>query len=280
MLEAGSGHLAGGPGAAEQLVRAAESLNCSGGTASDILTMMQNAQRKNGGRNNHMAADAATGNLVPTEELLKRYKEAKQFTSGTVFGSGNGELGTAARDKVIRRNRLSKEKESAATKKKNQKLRKLYAEVKKIQAEMKKKGFKWTNPKLMRMCRWKRRPKDKKMPTRKDELLARWQETKGRPSPQVSPANSDDEGKSDDDDDGDEASVGRDKSEDKEASVDGDESEDDGASLDGDESEDEEASLDGESGNEEEDGPSRGLEFGSNNDESSESEEEEYSDDE
>ena len=88
---------------------------------------------------------------------------------------------------------------------------------------------------LTTMCRWKRRPKDKKMPTRKDELLARWQETKGRPSPQVSPANSDDEGESDDDDNGDEASVGRDESEDEEASVGGDESEDDGASLDGEE---------------------------------------------
>jgi len=85
--------------------------------------MMQNAQRKKDGCNEHMAADAAAGNLISTEELLKQYKEHKRFTTGAVFGVGNGELGTAARNKVIRHNRLRKEKESAATTKMNQKLR-------------------------------------------------------------------------------------------------------------------------------------------------------------
>ena len=147
------------------------------------------------------------------------------------------------RDEVIRCNKIRKEKEVAAVAKKGQKLRALCDAVRTIQRDTKKKNFKWTNAKLTIMCRWKRQPGDKKLPTLKDELLARWEETKGRPSPQVGPANSDDEGESDDDDD------------------DGESDDDDGAG-----SEDDEASLgeeESESEEEEEDAPSRGLEWGS-----------------
>jgi len=128
--------------------------------------------------------------------------------------------------------------------------------MKKVRAEEKKPGFRWTVERLKIACKYKRRPGDKKMPTLRDDLLARYQETKNRASPQVSPANSDDEADSEDEDGGDDVSLGED------------------------ESEDDEASLGEEEGDEEEDGPSGGLEFGSDDDESSESEEEEYSDDE
>ena len=201
-----------------------------------------------------MAEDAAIGNRISPEELKKRYAEAKRLTSGVAFGVGNGELGTQVRDEVIRRNKIRKEKEVAAVAKKGQKLRALCDAVRTIQRDMKKKNFKWTNAKLTKMCRWKRQPGDKKLPTLKDELLARWEETKGRPSPQVGPANSDDEGESDDDD-----SAG---------------SEDGEASLGEEESESEE---------EEDDAPSRGLEWDSDDEEESsesesESEEDEWCD--
>ena len=97
LLETGSGRLAGGAAAAQEIAKAAQSLNLSGSTASDVMTLMQNAQSKTDGRNKHMAADAATGNQPSTEELQKRYMEAKRFTAGTVFGVGNGELGTNVR---------------------------------------------------------------------------------------------------------------------------------------------------------------------------------------
>ena len=247
LLETGSGLLAGGSDAADQLARAAESVNLGGGTARDILTRMHQSQKKNDGRNKHMAEDAAVGNRISPEELKKRYAEAKRLTSGVAFGVGNGELGTQVRDEVIRRNKIRKEKEVAAVAKKGQKLRALCDAVRTIQRDMKKKNFKWTNAKLTIMCRWKRQPGDKKLPTLKDELLARWEETKGRPSPQVRPVNSDDEGESDDDD---EASLGEEESESEE---------------------------------EEDDAPSRGLEWGSDDEEESsesesESEEDEWCD--
>ena len=208
-----------------------------------------------------MAEDAAIGNQISPEELKKRYAEAKRLTSGVAFGVGNGELGTQVRDEVIRRNKIRKEKEVAAVAKKGQKLRALCDAVRTIQRDMKKKNFKWTNAKLTKMCRWKRQPGDKKLPTRKDELLARWEETKGRPSPQLSPANSDDEGESGDDDD------------------EGESDDDDSAG-----SEDGEASLgeeESESEEEEDDAPSRGLEWDSDDEEESsesESEEDEWCD--
>ena len=196
-----------------------------------------------------MAEDAAVGNRISPEELKKRYAEAKRLTSGVAFGVGNGELGTHVRDEVIRRNELRKEKKVAAVAKKGQKLRALCDAVRTIQK--------------LDECQVddnvpveEAQPGDKKLPTLQDELLARWEETKGRPSPQVGPANSDDEGESDDDDDDGESDDN-----------DGAGSEDDEASLGEEESESEEE--------EEEDAPSRGLEWGSDDEEeSSESESE------
>jgi hypothetical protein len=73
--------------------------------------------------------------------------------------------------------------------------------VKMIRREMKKekKKFSWTNKKLKFMCAYKKRPGDKAIPTTKDLLLERYNETKGRASPQVSLHESDvkDEGGSD-----------------------------------------------------------------------------------
>ena len=129
--------------------------------------------------------------------------------------------------------------------------------MKKLKAKMKKSGFRWTADKLKLAFNYKKRPKDEKMPTLRADLLLRYQETKGMPSPQVSPANSDDEGESDDDDD---VSHDEDQSDYNEAS-DGKESE----------SEVEE--------DEEEDVRAIGLEFSSNDNEASKSEGEEYSDD-
>ena len=44
------------------------------------------------------------------------------------------------------------------------------------------------------MCGWKKRQGDKALPSLRDDVLKRWEETKGRPSPELSPdAESDEE---------------------------------------------------------------------------------------
>ena len=89
LLTTGSGHFAGGAAAAAALEESVGELNYTGCTANNVMTLMQNAKSKNEGRREHMAEDAAMENRLTPEELQKRYKEAKRFTAGTVFGRGN-----------------------------------------------------------------------------------------------------------------------------------------------------------------------------------------------
>ena len=49
---------------------------------------------------------------------------------------------------------------------------------------------------LKLLCRWKKEQGDKPFPTRKDDLVARFNAMKARTSPTVSPSNSDDEAES------------------------------------------------------------------------------------
>jgi len=60
--------------------------------------------------------------------------------------------------------------------------------MKKLKAEMKKSGFRWTIENLKVACNYKKRPKDEKMPTRREVLFAgttaMWQ------VPDYSPSNS------------------------------------------------------------------------------------------
>ena len=151
-MKTGSGRLAGGAAAAQEVVKAAQTLNATGSAASDILTLMQNMKSKNEGREKHMAADDAAGNKLSPEELTKRYQSLNRFTSGKVFGLGDGELGPSARDEVIRRNRLRNQREKAVVARKDQAIRKLIADVKRVRAELKKPGAKTTVERLKILC--------------------------------------------------------------------------------------------------------------------------------
>ena len=103
-----------------------------------------------------------------------------------MFGNGDGRLGPEIRDAVVARNRAAAEREATKLSNNKTKLRARWKSVKKIRREMKKKQFKWTNAKLTVMCQWKKNESDKKMPTKKDDLLKRYDEVRDRPSPNVS----------------------------------------------------------------------------------------------
>ena len=51
-----------------------------------------------------MAEDATNGNVVSSEELRSRYKEATRLTAGVVYGKGDGRLGPKIRDAVCQQN--------------------------------------------------------------------------------------------------------------------------------------------------------------------------------
>ena len=98
------------------------------------------------------------------------------------------------------RNIAKSKKATASAARKKSSLRKLCKEVADIRREQKtkKSGFRFTINKLKALCHYKKKKGDGKMPTKKTELEARWKETKDRPSPHVSPANSEVEDEEDD----------------------------------------------------------------------------------
>ena len=186
LLQTGSGRQVSGAEVAE----AAQELNfCA--TAGDILSMAQSAINRNEGRRaNNVKSD------LPSHEVLeKRYSEAGRMTSGVVFGQGDGVLGKAVRDEVIKRDLARTALLDANAAAKKRRLRKIIKEAKEVIAEMtkEKRKFKWTNGKLTKMCKYKKIPSDAALPTKKDLLLTRYHQTKNRPSPHASPCNSDDE---------------------------------------------------------------------------------------
>ena len=139
------------------------------------------------------------GGRLTSEELKKRLAEAKKLTGGTVYGLGDGHLGPAVLQEVINRNEARKTKEAVASRRTKQTQRKLSTEVRTIRWEMEQPGFRMTNAKLTTLCKYKKKKGpvskggDGKMPTSKEGLENYWRRIKNRPSPQVSPANSEDE---------------------------------------------------------------------------------------
>jgi hypothetical protein len=67
--------------------------------------LFQNGKSKKEGRMEHMYEDVSMENRLSLEELKERFKEAKCFTSGVIFGAGDGYLGPAVWDEVSRHNK-------------------------------------------------------------------------------------------------------------------------------------------------------------------------------
>ena len=136
-----------------------------------------------------------TSAVVSHKELNKRYTAAKYFSGGVVFGQGDAYLGPEVRDKVVATNNARREKEAAKENNKKNKMRKLAAAVADIRYKQEvEPSFTLLNHHLETLIRWKRQKGDRPLESkRKEHLLQRWEETKGRQSPHVSPCNSDDE---------------------------------------------------------------------------------------
>lgn len=193
-LENGSGHLAGGVDAAEDFSKTLHDLNHNNPTTAILFKLVQNARDLEAGRMNHNLQSSAPS----VEEMQQRYKDVPWITAGAIFGAGDGILGEYARDKVIRRRKVREEIDTAAANKKKPELTKLINQYKRIKIEMPKQGFKWTIAKLNIAIKCKKF-QGESMPTGKEALLTQWSSIKRRPTPQTSPANSDDEGSVSDD---------------------------------------------------------------------------------
>ena len=199
LLTTGSGRLAGGAAAADELLECSAELNYTGFTTTKVMTLARNNASKHEGRRNNMGADASMEKRLSPEVLKERYKEAVRFTTGVVFGPGDARLGPEVRDEVIRRRRAREEKAKAVVDNAKKKLRELVWEVEKIKDEMEEPSFRMGVKHLEKLVRWKTRKGDEKLPSKKRaDLQQRWDAIKGRESPHISPYNSDDESDADD----------------------------------------------------------------------------------
>ena len=121
-----------------------------------------------------------------------------------MFGKGNGVLNAAVRDEVINRRRAREAKEAKAVSNSKKKLRNLQSQVKNFRKGMRKQGekFKHTINSLKPLVRWKmassayKKEKKDAIPTKKADLLDKYEKIKSLPSPQVSPWNSENEDES------------------------------------------------------------------------------------
>ena len=140
-METGSDFLAGGSAALPKLVDAAQNVNTSGHTASDVMAIMQNDKNKEDGARRYMVDDDAADNTLSPEKLQKRYKQASRLTAGTAFGRGNGILGLALRDEVIRRRNTKRRNDKAKAKEKEDDELRIVHAGRRVLRESKKKGF-------------------------------------------------------------------------------------------------------------------------------------------
>ena len=149
---------------------------------------MANKKKRDEGRRINNERDQR-GKLT-YDELMERYGEASRFTAGTCFGVGSGILGKAARDEVIRRSQEREQEDEAKKFRKKKYWCDLKAEVLNIKYEMlTNENFSWTVNKLKQMIKWKKVKEDGPMPQSKKDCLERYETTKNRRSPHVSPMN-------------------------------------------------------------------------------------------
>ena len=191
LLQNGSGSLlGGGAAAAEAVATAAQSLNTTGGTSMDILTMLQQQSAKDAGRQRHHESQK---DCFTEEELADIYSNSKRLTANTVFGTGDGRMGKALYIEVRKRSLAKSKKDAEKADRDKKKIRILLKKAEAIRKRQKD-YLKWKRGEILDMIRLKKSPKDKwNLPKTKGEMQTRWAQIKGRRTPHASPCNSDNE---------------------------------------------------------------------------------------
>ncbi len=101
------------------------------------------------------------------------------MTSGLLASAGHFHLSSQVRDYVLSKENAEKEKTRQAQKKKRDEWEALNAQVQIIR-DRNKPPEQWTSEQLKTMLKWYKRPKDEKLPTKKQEMLARYRSTCNR----------------------------------------------------------------------------------------------------
>ena len=185
LLNEGSARLLGSnkEAASLQIAEAAETLNLNGTYADNLFNICDNARARNKGR----ASNNAASINLSDGEAAKRIAEAKRLSSGTVFANNNGLLNATVRDAVIARVDARDRKEASTVQKnKATKALALWKEVNAIKAKIPDNGS-VDNLKvgdLKKLVQFKKRKSDGAMPSKKADLISRYNSTKSRASPE------------------------------------------------------------------------------------------------
>ena len=130
----------------------------------------------------HEACEQINEDMNTGKELKELLKESKRITSGIIFKAGSVRLGKTVFD-IHMENKEEKRKEAISKMKKDEK--EYYDNVEKAKAVFEKKSDlqKMTIRELTIICKPLKRKEDGKMPTKKVELIQKYNEWNGRPVP-------------------------------------------------------------------------------------------------
>lgn len=197
LLQEGSGLMAGAAAVAE----AAAVLNYGGGTAANLFKMSQTIAKRNEGRQRHMNELEVEGEL-DVETLKKRYEEAKRMTANIIVASGTGVCDIHAFHEILRRQKDRDEKEAATKRKKQAAVVSLQAKAEAVKQKLADNNNDETRlnvSDLKTLFRFQKKKGDPPIPTKKSDLLVRFNQLKNSiaPSTQASNKNRDDEQSSD-----------------------------------------------------------------------------------
>ncbi len=154
-----------------------EDLNLSDGLTGTLVDRIVHHKTIVDSRTGEDAMERMRKRKATAEEQI-RNKE-KRMTSGLLASAGHFHLSSQVRDYVLSKENAEKEKTRQAQKKKRDEWEALNAQVQIIR-DRNKPPEQWTSEQLKTMLKWYKRPKDEKLPTKKQEMLARYRSTCNR----------------------------------------------------------------------------------------------------
>ncbi len=130
------------------------------------------------------------------ELMVQQVEGIKRLTAGVLFHAHGVRIGETAFQRVKAQYQKKNDEQRNKEQKKKNELRERRKKAMELRA-LNRPEEEWTKPQLKAMCLYKKAPGDKGLPDSLPLLQQCWRERRGRLSPPLSPANSDDESSED-----------------------------------------------------------------------------------
>jgi hypothetical protein len=163
-----------------------DDINTTDGSAGDVYDILLRNADKEAARKRRKEQQQRGELMVQQVEGIKR------LTAGVHFHANGVRIGETALQRVKAQYRKREDEQRNKEQKKKNELRDRRKKAMEVRA-LNRPEEEWTKPQLKAMCLYKKAPGDKGLPDSLPLLQQCWHERRGRLSPPLSPANSDDE---------------------------------------------------------------------------------------